>query len=362
MSASISPQELFDKLKGRETLHLVDIRSKDEYTTWHIYRSINIPFNQLSQKTNLLKKEKEIVIICPNGVSSKKAAKILKNKGYMARYLKGGLFQWNKIFDIVKVVPIIHSPLDIYQAKRLGKGCLSYIIISKRDKQAVIVDPARHIKPYLNFIAEKGTSLAAVLDTHIHADHISGGKKLSQRQKVPYLLPEKSEVKFKFKSIEKFLAKILKEEMIQVFATPGHTPESVSIALDKSFCLTGDTLFLESVGRSDLGENTEKAAEQLFSTIRKKLFDLEDDTFILPAHTEQPMTPGPVIAATLRYVKRVNFVAKIRSEDKFVKKLLQEVPPPPESFKVIKEMNIKGRKKRGVNLDELELGDNRCAV
>lgn len=362
MANTISPQQLYQKLKNSEKLQLLDVRDQQSFKSWHIYGSINIPLPTLKEKTQTLSKNKDIVTICQRGDDSKLTAVILQNKKYHAFSLSGGLKMWNTIYDIVEVNPITLSKYQIFQFKRLGKGCLSYIIFLPESTSAIVVDPTIHIDTFTEFLKKNKRKLIATVDTHLHADHISGSRLLSKKYSIPYLLPKLSKVSFPFKPVEKYLAKFLAGNHVKSIATPGHTRESISILLDKSFLFTGDTLFLDSIGRSDFGQNLQKNATVLYKSICHKLFTIDENIFVLPAHSMQSMVPGPVRAASLRYVTRINKISEFENIRDFVKYTLSQNNPPPPNFLEIKEINRSGKLNKKQDYDELELGANRCAI
>ena len=360
MSSSLTTADLFEKLKTKEKLLLLDIRESEEYESWTLPEAINIPLNKLPFRISFFASHQTVIVFCNHGNDSKQATKLLKQKRVNAFSLEGGLRLWNNVYDITLVEPENPSPLKVYQVKRLGKGCLSYIIADFNRKKAVLIDPTRHDKIYLSFLKTNKLKLMTTLDTHIHADHISGGKTIAKKKRVPYL----SLLKLTPSKIESQLNKIFKTKLFEVMEVPGHTPESIAIKLGESFIFTGDTLFIESVGRPDLvsDENTESNSRSLWQNIKEVIFRMNEDLFILPAHTKQQLLPSePMISASLRYVKRANEIAEIGKVDDFVKKILESKLPPPANHQKIKEMNTSGKIKK-IDLDELEFGANRCAA
>lgn len=364
MSSSITTASLYEKLKNRDKLLLLDVRSAEEYRLWQPFEALNIPLDRLKERLSKLPRDREIIVFCNRGKDSHKAVQILKKKGLKAASITGGLKEWNNIYDILHIKPEKESLFAVYQVKRLGKGCLSYIVVSPEKKKCIIIDPGRHDKIYLDFIKKNKLKPAGVLDTHLHADHISGSLKLAKKLKVPYFLSGKAEVKFRFKHLRNDLNKIFHTTLFRIIDVPGHTPEGVVIILGNSFIFTGDTLFIDMVGRPDLtGEqNTAQNARDLWESIKKKLFTLNENYFILPAHTQQQLNPGELmITATLRYVKRANEINLVDTVEDFVKNMSSNKTPAPFHHQLIKEINISGKIPKK-DLDEMELGANRCAA
>lgn len=359
MATFISPQQLKDKLTRQEVLYLLDIRHNQNFLSWHIPGSVNIPWERFSDSINSIPKNKIVITICNRGNDSQLAADYLVKNGFKASVLRGGWKVWNNIYDISPGNIHDTSSLQVYQIKRLGKGCLSYLLVA--GNKAIVIDPARHIDVFINFIKKKKLQLIAVIDTHIHADHLSGGLTLSREYAVDYFLPEKSEVEFGFKKLEE-IRKSLKELNIRIILTPGHTVESVCLLLDDKYLFTGDTLFFKSVGRSDLGQELAQNARLLYESIKDKIFRLDDSVIILPAHNQQPMRPNePPITSTLGKVKLQNDISKFKTSADLVKAFKDADIPTPANFLKIKKLNQTG-KIPAEDLDELEFGANRCAV
>lgn len=356
----VSPATLAKHLRAGVRLLLVDVRSPAAFTAWHLPGSINVPADAFGQASLQLPEVARVVVICNRGHASQRAAEVFVAQGISAAVLAGGLKAWNAVYDITPVPSATASPFTVFQVKRLGKGCLSYLLVLP-DRRAVIIDPTRHLEFFQRCLAERGLSVAAVLDTHVHADHLSGGRQLATALGVPYLLPQASAVEFPFAAIEQVLPEVIGEP-VQVIATPGHTEESVCIAVGGAYLVTGDTLFLESVGRSDLGQAVGANAALLYRNVVEQLWPLPDDLLVLPAHTTTTMLPGePPQAAGLDQVRRRNDLNRFPTAAEFAVHVSRHLPPTPPNYDRIKAINQSGLS-GDQDFDELELGANRCAV
>lgn len=361
MDRAITPQSLFDILKSQNQTLLVDVRPPKEYARWSMYNSINIPLSELPKKTSKLSKSNTVVLFCNHGNDSKTAARMLAGKGVKAQSLAGGLKAWNAMYDFVPIEEK-HSTLKVYQCKRLGKGCLSYIIVLPDNTSAIIIDPTHHADVYLAFLKKNNWNAVAVLDTHIHADHISGGKILAKKLSVPYLLPKRSKVDFPFAALEEALPNLAIGASITCFETPGHTDEGMSILLDDIFLISGDTLFIDALARADFEEDIQTAGANLFASINQLLYKLKDRIHVLPAHTTQSMIPGPLRIATLRYVKLFNPIKDFPNATALTSYFQKQRLPDPPNYKTIKTYNRSKSIPKTEDLDELELGGNFCAI
>ena len=358
---TVSPVALLQKLKRANPPLLLDVRDISDFQSWHIPGSKNIPIMDLEEKSSSMDKDREIITICNLGVSSRGAAEMLSGKGYHAKVLEGGLKGWNMVYEVVATHPFAPSSLKVFQVKRLGKGCLSYIVVLSDKKRAIVIDPSQHVTQYTKYLNEHSLTLAAVVDTHVHADHISGARVLAEQASTTYLLPKKSIVSFPFNPLEDTLSDVIGEE-VNIIETPGHTKESVCIILAGSFLFTGDTLFIESVGRSDLGQDVEANAKILFHSVKGGIFTLDDALLVLPAHNPKTMLPDePAYSAILRDIKEKNDIHKFATDKEFAAFIHGHSSPTPPNYSKKKEINKSG-KRSDEDLDELELGGNRCSV
>ncbi len=234
------------------------------------------------------------------------------------------------------------------------------MVFDKNRKKAVLFDPTRHSDVFLEYLHKKKLKLVAVVDTHIHADHVSGGLLLSKKLHIPYLLPRLSNVAFQFTELEKKLSHYI--DSVLILKTPGHTDESVCIVLDNTYLLTGDTLFFESVGRSDLRGDIEKNIRLLYQSIKQKLMPLDGDLTVLPAHNQKSMMPNErAFTMSLSEVKKRNPVFNLSFPQKQVKKIVSAKIETPANFHEIKKINSSS-KYPNLDYDELEFGANKCSI
>jgi glyoxylase-like metal-dependent hydrolase (beta-lactamase superfamily II) len=201
--------------------------------------------------------------------------------------------------------------------------------------------------------AEKAkAAITHVIDTHVHADHLSGGRKLARLVGAPYCLHEHAArvVKFPFEPLRHNQIIEAGNVLVRVLHTPGHTPESVSLlVIDKRrgeepwFVLTGDTLFVGAVGRPDLLGREREMAGTLFDTLQTKLLSLPDTLEIFPAHQAGSacgvgLSGKP--SSTLGFERRWNPALSIRNRDEFIAYLTRDIPPRPANMDQIVAANL----------------------
>jgi glyoxylase-like metal-dependent hydrolase (beta-lactamase superfamily II) len=216
---------------------------------------------------------------------------------------------------------------------------------------------------YLWLAEGRGWRITRVLDTHVHADHLSRSRRLAELLGATLHMPEGAPVSYPFAALEDGDALEVGSATLEAVRTPGHTPESTSYLLDERALFTGDTLFLSAVGRPDLDatpEGSRERARELYRSLQR-LFALGADTLVLPGHTSKPVAfDGEPISAPLSEVRESVRVLR-EGEDTFVEKIAGHVSPTPSNFAHIVELNRAGVSPEG-DPTELEAGANRCAA
>jgi glyoxylase-like metal-dependent hydrolase (beta-lactamase superfamily II) len=286
------------------------------------------------------------------------AANLLKQKGYDAYSLQDGMKGWTLAWNTAYQA---FSDFELWQIRRTGKGCLSYIIAS--GKEAVIVDASLPLQVYAQLVQQHRFSVKYVIETHIHADHISRSKELAAYFHVPLYLPVPNKVQFEFSPVKAGTNLPVGFVTLQSIPTPGHTLDSFCYFIENKILITGDTLFTNGVGRPDLKANEEESrtkAKLLYQSLHK-LLTLPDETMVLPAHTSQPAAfDNALITTTIGEAKK-NIALLQCSESAFVESLLLKIPPTPPNFHFIAEKNIMGNYE-GIDAVDVEAGANRCAI
>jgi glyoxylase-like metal-dependent hydrolase (beta-lactamase superfamily II) len=191
-----------------------------------------------------------------------------------------------------------------------------------------------------------------VIDTHVHADHLSGGRKLARMVGAPFCLHERAAevVKFPVEPLRDGQVIEVGNVLIRVLHTPGHTPESVSLLVvdrrrgeEPWFVLTGDTLFVGAVGRPDLLGREREMAGMLFDTLQTKLLSLPDTLEIFPAHQAGSVCGVGLSgkpSSTLGFERRWNPALSIRNRDEFIAYLTRDIPPRPANMDQIVAANL----------------------
>jgi glyoxylase-like metal-dependent hydrolase (beta-lactamase superfamily II) len=367
MSKQIDTETLRTWLDERRPVTVLDIRDDESRAQWAIPGSLHVnAYDDLREgragrlATTELPHDQPIVTICNAGRVSQTAADLLEERGLDAWSLTGGMKAWSLAWNEADV-PTAPAGTRVIQVRRTGKGCLSYVVGSK--SEALVIDPSVPTEVYLDIVRREGWTLRHVLDTHIHADHLSRARQLATASGATLRLPHQRRVHFPFEPVHEGDTIELGDSKLMALPTPGHTDESLSYLLDSAIAFTGDTLFVRGVGRPDLHAapaEAERRARALFTSLNR-LRGLAPDTIILPAHTSDPV-PFDRKAVVARLGDLEPWLAGwLSSEQAFVDRLLARVPSTPPNFSSIVGLNEAGEQPAG-DATELEAGANRCAV
>jgi len=227
-------------------------------------------------------------------------------------------------------------------------GCLSYLIGCAQAGRAVVVDPGRdRVHDYLRIARKKGLSITDVVETHTHADHISGNRDLAAATQAAIHVHRAAGVTFPHATLADGDVIRLGNVELKACHAPGHTPDSICLlvtdhtrAAEPWFVLTGDTLFVGSVGRPDLGGAS--AAGDLWETLRRVLLPLPDGVEVYPAHgagSACGRAMSAKAASTIGFERRFNPAFRFDEKARFVDYIMADVPPKPAAFETIVAKN-----------------------
>jgi glyoxylase-like metal-dependent hydrolase (beta-lactamase superfamily II) len=366
-SPIIDVDELRAMLAERQPVTVLDIRKAEDRAEWAIPESIHVDAYEALKAGDpdalaaaAIPMDAPVVTICGAGKVSITAMEQLRARGYDARSLAGGMKAWSLAWNSADV-PVLGSAATVIQVRRTGKGCLSYLI--GNDGQAVVIDAALAPEVYQDLATQHGWTISHVVDTHVHADHLSRSRLLAEQTGATLHVPEQDRVTYPFTPVRDGDILGVGSSRIVALRTPGHTLESTCYFLDGEVLFTGDTLFLAGVGRPDLEASPEqaRARARLLHASLMRLTALPPGTIILPGHTSEPapFDHRPITATLTDVISRVGMLGL--SEEAFLDAILARIPPTPPNHARIVALNEAGEMPDG-DPTELEAGANRCAV
>jgi glyoxylase-like metal-dependent hydrolase (beta-lactamase superfamily II) len=367
MARQIEADTLREWLDARRPVTVLDVRTDDARAQWSIPGSLHVnAYDDLREGRPgalaqvVLPHDQPVVTVCNAGRVSQTAADILVGLGLDARSLTGGMKAWSLAWNTARV-PLSDASAQVIQVRRTGKGCLSYIVGSETD--AAVIDPSLSPEVYMDLAAQHGWRLRYVLETHIHADHLSRARLLAEQAEATLLLPDQQRVNFPFAPFHDGDRIAVGLTTIVARRTPGHTDESTSYLLNDEAVFTGDTLFTKGVGRPDLHADATGARQQARTLFRSLtlLRELGPNVLVLPAHASEPIAfDGRHVSARMRDIA-MWLSEWLSSEDAFIDRVVSRLPDTPPNFTRIVELNEAGTMPPA-DPTELEAGANRCAV
>jgi len=240
-----------------------------------------------------------------------------------------------------------------------GLGCASYLIGCEGAGIAAVVDPDRDVRKYLETAARKGLRITHIIETHLHADHVSGGLDLAERTGADIYLHEAAGAEFAHHALQHGDVLTLGKVELRVRHTPGHTPESITLLVVDTtrsdqpwMALTGDTLFVGDAGRPDLVglEAARGLAGQMFDTLHAEYLPLADGVLVLPGHGAGSLcgkSIGSVLTSTIGFERGTNPALQVHERDAYIEFATSGLPEQPGNHKRIKQINRRGPRPLG---------------
>ena len=361
MYRDLEAAELAARLGTANEPFVVDVREPLEFAAWAIPTSVNIPLGELEARASEVPDDREVVTVCASGGRSSAAAEVLSRTGREVANLAGGMAAWGMVYD---AVTLELEDLRVVQVRRRGKGCLSYLVGA--GDQAFVVDPSADVDVYVRLAEEHGWSISRVFESHLHADHLSGARELCERTGATLHLNPADPFGFPYIPLhhgDRFALTDGVSLEVRAMHTPGHTRGSTVFVVDERVLLSGDTLFVESVGRPDLADRAEEFAHDLYRSLHDQVLALPDRILVLPAHYGDGVVvrPDQPVGTSLGELRQA-LEPLTYDEDAFASWATAHSVVRPPNYVEIVEANM-GRASRPLGaLRGLEVGPNRCAV
>ncbi len=374
MARVITSRDLYDEIEAGTVPFILDVRNQDEFAAWQIegpkpVEMKNLPIWMAVEQIEDLAQEMPdgSVVVCAHGNGSDLLIDMLEDEGKSVRNLDGGTAAWAELL-VPRRLPDLPDGLIAWQVQRPSKACISYVI-GVPGRNAIVVDPARFPQPYIDLAASEGMTITHVIDTHVHADHITGGPELAEAAGATYHVPiedtGKAPTPFANEPLADGAEIDLGDATVHVLSIkmPGHTPGSTCINLPGSFLLTGDTVFVRGVGRPDLTGRAEELATELYHTVHERLQPLDPATMVLPAHWSFPNEIGEdgLVRTDLGTVFE-NTLLSEADMAKFIQEVITSLPSAPDTYDTIRLVNSGRKDATADEIEFLEIGKNQCAA
>lgn len=365
-AAEISPAQLADRIAMEEPLTLLDVRedaawSIDGPAVTQLHRTAAAVVADPAQVAAEL--TQPTVVVCNRGITAERAAQALHEVGADVAVLAGGMRGWIGLLRAAPV-PTGIPGLELLQVQRPGRGCLSYVLAAHG--RALVVDPAPDPDAYLAYARELGAEIVAVVDTHLHADHLSGARELARRAAARLHLPAAAldrgvAYPGEVLPLSDGDALDLGGVPVRVIHLPGHTTDMTGLLVGERLLLGGDSLFADGIARPDLQEGDPEGSRAMGRLLHRTLHDrvlaLGDDIVLLPGHTH-PGVRTDAVAPTLGEVRAAVPELAIEDPTAFAEELLADMPPRPANYEAVIAVNA-GQHPYD---PDLEAGGNSCST
>ncbi|MGI9037660.1 MAG: MBL fold metallo-hydrolase [Gemmatimonadota bacterium] len=371
----ISPAELADRLEGGDDLQVLDVRAPHRLASGTVEAEdfFNVKGSDIMGLADPasagLDPSRPIAVVCGHGHASMTVTQFLRHKGWPAVSLRGGVTAWMSLLR-QRVLSQPDGVDEFIQFDRIGKGSLGYLIIS--GDEALAVDTSRDWPQWREAAREHGADLVGVADTHAHADFISGGPQLAAELDVPYYLNAADAVypydgtrgRIEFESVEEGDTISVGRATLHVHQTPGHTEGSVCYRIADDAILTGDFLFIASIGRPDLAGKTDEWAGLLWNSLTRARATWPKQSVIYPAHYSSDAERNSDLSVGREFddLLETNPALAIEDETAFREFVGGGVKTPPDAYRIIKAINVGLTSVAPEEAEVLEAGKHECAL
>ncbi|WP_436928307.1 MBL fold metallo-hydrolase [Halosimplex halobium] len=377
----ITPEALQRRIDAGEPVRVLDLRDRDEVEEWSLsgpgVTLTQKPYNRFVQATVTgdlegfaadIEGEEPITVVCARGEASGEVARELAGAGIDARNLTGGMEAWARLLLATEIDGALPETPEstLVQYRRPSSGCLGYMLVA--GGEAAVVDPLRAFADrYVADATERGVEITTVVDTHVHADHVSGLRALAERTGATPVMPAPAVergVTYDVETVADGDTVGVGDLTLEAVHAPGHTTGMTAFAVGDAL-LTGDSLFVDGVARPDLEEGSDEApafARELYRTLTERFARFPDGSLVAPGHHGEGAPPGEDGAVTARLGDCRDLPVFELSEAAFVDRVTGRTPPRPANHEAIVAINLGRETAADEGAFELELGPNNCAA
>lgn len=367
--------ELYRWVTQKDDFLLLDVRNATDFGRFKVegpfsIQTLNVSYFDFMEIEDeciaqLPAKETKIRIVCAKEGSAKFVAEILEKHGFTdVGYLAGGIKSWGNL-----LIPKLLNPggsYELYQFIRPGKGSCSYGLIS--NNQMMVFDPSRSHDYYIQFAEEKQCKIIGTVETHLQADYIAGSRVISEQTGALFYANEGdfAGAKLDYISLQdgQEIGFANGGPSVKVQFAPGHTPGSTMYNIDNTYIITGDIIFIKSIGRPDLGGKVDEWSGTLFATI-KQVAEMDGSLIVLPGHfidwdeANSEMTFAESLQKARELNKSIYAIDNPADFLAFIKDNMREQPP---EYAQIRLVNANLKAVDDENAEVLDLGKNECAA
>lgn len=368
-------EEMYEWVTKQEDFVLLDVRNAKDFGRFKVegpfpIKMLNVSyfdFMEIEDECIALMPEKDtkIRIVCAKEGSAKFVAEILEKHGFTdVGYLAGGIKSWGNL--LIPDLLSANADYELYQFIRPGKGSCSYGLIY--NKELILFDPSRNVDFYLEFAKGQGCTITKTVETHLQADYIAGSRQISEKTgaafyantndfdgaKIDYIpLQDGDEIGFGPEG-----------PSVLVVFSPGHTPGSTMFVIDQKYVITGDIVFIKSIGRPDLGGKVDEWSDKLFKTI-SNIKSMDETITVLPGHFIgwDEASEKLNFTRSLGEIKKVNeHIYAIDNETDFLSFIKSNMREQPPEYATIRLVNANLEVVDDEKAEVLDLGKNECAA
>jgi glyoxylase-like metal-dependent hydrolase (beta-lactamase superfamily II)/rhodanese-related sulfurtransferase len=370
-----SAEELFSWLTTRPDFLLLDVRNNEEFGRFKVegpypINMINVPYVEFIEheaaSVAKVPTGNTVRIVCAKEGSAKYVGEILMNHGFEdVGYLKEGIKSWGNLLASVEIAK--GDNYRLFQFIRPGKASCSYSLVC--ENEMMVFDPAKNIDAYLRFAEQQNAKIIKTFETHRQADYISGSWPIQRAVGAAIMAPDPdfSVARFEYTPVNDGDVHTFTSggPSVKVIHTPGHTPGSTSYLIDDRYLITGDTVFILSIGRPDLGGQAEAWSRMLFKTMKDIIIPMNEETLILPGHYMDwsEANHDHAFVASMGEIKKKNAdIYQIDNEADFYQFIKSNMRKQPDEYAKIREINAGLEEPEMEQQDILDLGKNECAA
>lgn len=373
---SYSADDLFSFLTQKEDMIVLDVRNEEDFGRFSVegpfpFDMVNVPYFDFMEEEDAsvakVSHEKPVKVVCAKEGSAQYVGEILMNHGFKdVAFLTGGIKTWGNMLTPKRINPE-SDDYALYQFIRPAKASCNYGLLYKGEM--VNFDPSRNYDFYHSFADSQNVKIVRTFETHLQADYISGSKKIADVTGAEIManVDDFKDASFQYSGVKDGESYSVGGDgpEIKVLHSPGHTPGSTSYIIDDKYFITGDTVFILSVGRPDLGGKAEEWSVMLFDTLTNKVQNLDKKLKVLPGHFMEwnEANDSLLFVENLGEVIHRNAgVFKIATPENFTQYIKDNMRKSPEIYGEIRKVNVGWLDVDMNEADIMDLGKNECVA